>query len=117
MPIAHLNVAKWSLSALAAGVLLAGCSGSVSIGNSEPKMASDKLADTVAEKLASTMNQPKPDITCPDDLVGKVDTTTRCTLNAEDGSTLGVTVTVTGVDGEKISFDIKADDTPTPAPN
>ncbi|MFC9028338.1 DUF4333 domain-containing protein [Streptomyces arboris] len=103
------------LSAAAAGVLLVGCSGSVSIGNSEPKLSSDKLATTVAEKLAATTNQPKPDITCPEDLVGKVGTTTRCTLTAGDGSTLGVTVTVTSVEDEKINFDIKADETASPA--
>ncbi|WP_435798762.1 DUF4333 domain-containing protein [Streptomyces microflavus] len=91
------------------------CSGSVSVGNSEPKLSSDKLATTVAEKLAATTNQPKPDITCPDDLVGKVGATTRCTLTAGDGSTLGVTVTVTSVEGEKINFDIKADETASPA--
>jgi hypothetical protein len=28
-----------------------------------------------------------------------------------------VTVTVTGVDGNKINFDVKADNTPTPAPS
>ncbi|MEV4874630.1 DUF4333 domain-containing protein [Streptomyces cyaneofuscatus] len=103
------------LSAAAAGLLLVGCSGSVSIGNSEPKLSSDKLATTVAEKLAATTNQPKPDITCPEDLVGKVGTTTRCTLTAGDGSTLGVTVTVTSVEDEKINFDIKADETASPA--
>ncbi|OMI41173.1 hypothetical protein SPAR_02141 [Streptomyces sparsogenes DSM 40356] len=49
--------------------------------------------------------------------MGKADTTTRCKLTAADGSTLGVTVTVISVDGKKINFDIKADDTPTPAPS
>ena len=61
--------------------------------------------------------QPKPDITCPEDLAGKVGTTTRCTLKADDGSTLGVTVTVSSVDGHKINFDIKADDKASPAAN
>ncbi len=44
-------------------------------------------------------------------------TTTRCTLTAKDGSTLGVSVKVTSVEGDKINFDIKADDTASPAPN
>ncbi|MEW2068735.1 DUF4333 domain-containing protein [Streptomyces sp. NPDC007346] len=115
MTKARPSVAIWSLSAVAAGVLLVGCSGSVTLGNSAPKLSSDQLATTVAEKLAETTGQPTPDITCPEDLVGKVDTTTRCTLTAKDGSTLGVTVTVTSVEDEKINFDIKADDTPSPA--
>ncbi|ARF76043.1 DUF4333 domain-containing protein [Kitasatospora albolonga] len=117
MPMARSTAVTWSLSAVAAGALLVGCSGSVSIGNTEPKLSSDKLATTVSEKLAATTNQPKPDITCPEDLVGKVGTTTRCTLTADDGSTLGVTVTVTSVEDERINFDIKADDTASPAAN
>ncbi|WP_405610518.1 DUF4333 domain-containing protein [Streptomyces sp. NBC_01511] len=110
-----LSAVTWGLSAVAAGVLLVGCSGSVSVGDSAPKVSKDKLSDTVAEQLAETTGQAKPDITCPKDLVGKVDNTARCTLTAADGSTLGVTVTVSAVDGDDIDFDIKADDTPTPA--
>ncbi|MFJ8751751.1 DUF4333 domain-containing protein [Streptomyces sp. NPDC102441] len=134
MTITRLPVVTWSLATVAAGALLVGCSGSVSIGDpkpkkssgaaesedsagASPKVAAAELGDTVAEKLAATTGQPKPDVTCPDDLVGKVGTTTRCTLTAGDGSTLGVTVTVTAVNGEKIDYDIKADNTPTPATN
>ncbi|WP_425587755.1 DUF4333 domain-containing protein [Streptomyces plumbiresistens] len=71
----------------------------------------------LAEKLAATTGQPKPDITCPEDLAGKVGTTTRCTLTADDGSTLGVTVKVTSVDENQINFDFEADSTASPAPN
>ncbi|WP_420167575.1 DUF4333 domain-containing protein [Streptomyces violaceoruber] len=117
MPIARSTTVAWSLSAVASGALLAGCSGSVSVGNSEPKLSSDKLATTVSEKLAATTNQPEPDITCPEDLAGKVGTTTRCTLTAKDGSTLGVSVKVTSIEGDQINFDIKADDTASPAPH
>ncbi|MFF8916287.1 DUF4333 domain-containing protein [Streptomyces sp. NPDC015032] len=117
MTIARLSVATWSLSAVAAGVLLVGCSGSVSIGKTEPKLSAEKLSDSLADKLASTTGQPKPDIACPEDLAGKVGTETRCTLTAGDGSTLGVSVTVTSVDGEQINYDFKADDKASPAPN
>lgn len=61
--------------------------------------------------------QPKPHITCPEDLVGKVGTTTRCKLTADDGSTLGVSVKVTSVSGDQIHYDFKADDTASPATN
>ncbi|MCQ4213884.1 MULTISPECIES: DUF4333 domain-containing protein [Streptomyces] len=111
----RLSAATWALSAVAAGALLVGCSGSVSVGSTDPKMSKEKLADTVAEKLASTTGQPKPDISCPEDLAGKVGTTTRCKLTASDGSTLGVNVKVTAVDGKNIKFAIQADDTPSPA--
>ncbi|MFD5874507.1 DUF4333 domain-containing protein [Streptomyces sp. NPDC060322] len=119
MAIPRSTAAKWSVpaAAVAAGVLLAGCSASVNVGRTEPKLSAEKLATTVSEKLARTTGQPKPDISCPEDLAGKVGTTTRCKLTANDGSTLGVTVTVTSVEGEQINFDIKADETASPAPN
>ncbi|WP_428951930.1 DUF4333 domain-containing protein [Streptomyces sp. cg35] len=113
----RLAAATLALSAVAAGALLVGCSGSVSVGSTDPKVSKDKLSDTVAEQLAKTTGQPKPDVTCPKDLVGKVGNATRCTLTASDGSTLGVTVTVSKVDGKNVNFDIKADDTPSPAPS
>jgi hypothetical protein len=117
MAMARLSAATWSLSAVVAGVLLVGCSASVNVGSSTPKMSSGKLADLVAEKLAATTGQPKPDVTCPEDIEGKVGTTTRCALTAGDGSTLGVTVKVTSVEGDQINFDIKADSKASPAPN
>ncbi|MEU6664354.1 DUF4333 domain-containing protein [Streptomyces sp. NPDC046821] len=117
MTRARSSVVTWSVSALAVSALLAGCSASVSVGKSDPKLSKDKLATTVSEKLAATTGQPKPDITCPEDLVGKVGNTARCKLTADDGSTLGVTVKVNSVEGSQINFDIKADETPTPAPS
>lgn len=103
------------MTAGAVGVLLVGCSASVEVGKSEPKMSAEKVATLVSEKLASTTGQPKPDISCPQDLVGKVGTSMRCKLTADDGSTLGVTVTVTSVDGDQINFDLEADATASPA--
>ncbi|MFD5077518.1 DUF4333 domain-containing protein [Streptomyces sp. NPDC058371] len=115
MTTGRSSASLWSLSAVAAGVLLVGCSASVSVGKSEPKLSSDKLATEVATELAATTGQPKPDVACPEDLVGKVGTTTRCTLTADDGSTLGLAVKVTSVDDDQIKFDIQADDTASPA--
>ncbi|WP_210579110.1 DUF4333 domain-containing protein [Streptomyces sp. GESEQ-4] len=117
MVATRLSAATWGLSAVTVAALLAGCSASVNVEKSEPKLSANKLAITVAEELAATTGQPKPDITCPEDLAGKVGNTTRCTLTADDGSTLGVTVTVSSVDGDKINFDIKADDKASPASN
>ena len=105
------------LSATVAAMLLVGCSGSVSVEKSQPKVSADKLATTVSEKLAAQTGQPKPHVTCPEDLMGKVGSTTRCTLTADDRSTLGVTVTVSSVKGTQINFDIKADDKASPASN
>ncbi|MEW2134806.1 DUF4333 domain-containing protein [Streptomyces sp. NPDC005435] len=105
-----------SLSAVVAGVLVSGCSASVHVGKTEPKVSAGKLGDTVAERLAAQTGRPKPDVSCPEDLPGKVGTKTRCTLTADDKSTVGITVTVTSVKGSQINFDIKADNKVTPAP-
>ncbi|WP_432171467.1 DUF4333 domain-containing protein [Streptomyces sp. 1222.5] len=117
MATSRLSAATSILSAVASGVLLAGCSASVHAEKSTPKLSADKLATTVAEKLAASTGQPKPNVTCPEDLAGQVGNTTRCKLTANDGSTLGVTVKVSSVDGDRINFDIKADDKASPAAN
>jgi Domain of unknown function (DUF4333) len=103
------------LLAGAASALLVGCSASVKVEQDTPKLSAGKLATTVSEKLAAQTGQPKPKITCPEDLVGKVGTTTRCTLTGTDGGTLGVTITVSSVEEGQINFDFKADDKASPA--
>ncbi|GEK04633.1 DUF4333 domain-containing protein [Streptomyces sp. ATE26] len=113
MPKFRRSAAVSAFSAVTVGVLLSGCSASVSVGT--PKLSAGKLASTLSAKLAATTGRPKPHITCPEDLKGKVGTTTRCTLSADDGSTLGITVKVTSVEDGKINFDYKADDKVSPA--
>jgi hypothetical protein len=103
------------ISAVTISTLLVGCSASANVEKSEPKLSADKLASTLAQKLAATTGQPTPDVTCPEDLTGKAGTTTRCTLTTGDGSTLGVTVTVSSVDGSQINFGFEADDKASPA--
>lgn len=80
-----------------------------------PKVSAAKVAKTTAQKLAAARSKAEPKVTCPDDLLGKVGTVLRCQLVADDGSTLGITVTVTAVRGTNVNFDIKADDKATPA--
>ncbi|WP_239146222.1 DUF4333 domain-containing protein [Streptomyces sp. SID10815] len=106
------------LAAVAAGTLLLGCSASVETKKSTPpKLSAAKLSSTLSAKLAAATGQPEPHVSCPEDLVGKVGTTTRCTLTADDGSTLGVTVKVTSVDGDQIHYDYQADKKASPATN
>jgi hypothetical protein len=104
-----------ALTAVAACALLAGCSVEASVG-STPKMSKEKVADKIATQLAAQTGQPKPDVVCPEDLEGKVGTTGRCTLTAKDGSSVGVSVKVTAVEGKTMKFDIKVDDKVSPAP-
>lgn len=104
MPKSSASLASWSLAAAAAAALLVGCS-------SEAKLSKDEVANSVAEKLAAQTGQPKPDVTCPEDLAGKVGTSLRCKLTATDGTSFGVTVKVTSVDGSTVKYDIKVDET------
>lgn len=109
MRIATLPAAASLLAASAACVLLAGCSGSVHVGSTQ-KVSKDELATTVSEELAATTGRPEPRITCPEDLEAEVGKKTRCTLTADDGSTIGVSVNVSSVEGSQVNFDIKVDD-------
>lgn len=117
MAITRLSATASILSTVAVSALLAGCSASVNVEKPELRMSAGKVADLVAEKLAATTGQPKPNVTCPEDVPAEVGKVTRCKLTADDGSTLGVKVTVTSVKGTKMNFDIEADDKVTPPPN
>ncbi|RNL78435.1 DUF4333 domain-containing protein [Nocardioides marmorisolisilvae] len=90
--------------ALAAGLTVAvtGCTKSV---------PANDLEKQVKSGLTKSVGQAPDSVDCPKDLKGKVGATARCTLKAE-GKTYGLTVTVTSVDGGKVKFDIKVDDSP-----
>jgi hypothetical protein len=90
---------------LACGVaLLAGCSGGTK--------AVDKkqVEQEVSTELTKTVGQKPKSITCPGDLKAKVGTKMRCTLTATDGSTIGLTLTVTSVKDSDVKFHIRVDD-------
>ena len=86
----------------AAALALTACSAT-------PVVASDDLEEEVTARLTEMAGQAPDDVTCPDDLEGEVGNTTRCTLTA-GADELGVTVTVTGVDGSSVDFDIAVDE-------
>jgi hypothetical protein len=78
--------------------------------------AGDKVLDqvyvetTVAHKLAEQVNQPVPDVTCPDDLKAEVGATMECTLVPQGETTMyPVHVKVTSVDTDKhtANFDVE----------
>jgi hypothetical protein len=70
----------------------------------------DDVAKQLSDQLAQQFGR-RPDITCPNDLKGDAGATTRCELSGQ-GSTYGVTVTVTSAEGGDIKFDFKVDDQP-----
>jgi hypothetical protein len=91
---------------LACGALLAaGCS--VSIGGTT--VSKSKLERKVADRLEAKVGQRPKAIICPGDLKAEKGTKMRCQLEADDGSKIGLTVTVTSVQGNDVRFNIKVD--------
>jgi Domain of unknown function (DUF4333) len=70
----------------------------------------DDVAKQITDQLTQQFGR-TPAITCPDDLKGDVGATTRCHLT-DQGTTYGVTVTVTSVANDDVKFDFKVDDQP-----
>ena len=79
-----------------------------------PTVAGKSVAQSVLTQLAADGKQ-VDEVSCPD-LPATVGASERCTLKA-GGDTYGVTVTVTGVQGTDVKFDIQVDQTPTTAPS
>lgn len=71
-----------------------------------------ELESGVKSKLEAVAHAKAKSVTCPDTLKAKVNATTRCTLKAMDGSKIGVTVTVTSINGGRVTYTAKADPTP-----
>jgi hypothetical protein len=96
-------------AALAVSVLaLTGCSGEVSVGG-DASIDRAELEREVSAQLEETVGQAPDLIECPGDLDAKEGTEMRCTLTAGEDE-LGVTVTVTAVDGGNVDFDIQVDE-------
>lgn len=105
-----------SAAALAVVALtLAGCSAL-----SEKTVPRSELEQGVQQLLEDQVGEPMDDVECDDDLAGEIDASVRCTITATDGSTIGLTVTATDVDGSDVRYEVVVDDTasptPTPAP-
>lgn len=105
-----MNIKGTARTAIACGLglaalpLLAACgAGSVP--------ASD-VEEQISTVLEQEVGQAPDDVTCPDDLPGEVGAEMSCELSA-GGQTIGVTVTVSSVDGGQVNFDVLVDDAPS----
>lgn len=98
--------AAWLLSV----ITLTGCSGEISVGG-DPSVDQEELEREVSAQLEETVGRAPDAIKCPGDLEATEGTQMRCVL-AAGGDELGVTVTVTGVDGNDVDFDISVDEEP-----
>lgn len=85
---------------LALAGLLAGCAEPVDI---------EEVEEQVAQDFQSYAWQAPASVSCPDELVAKVDSSVRCTITTADGGQTGATVTVTQVSRPIISYEIVFD--------
>lgn len=92
-----------TLVAAALAASLAGCgTGSVSKSDVE-----SKVKDVFSSKIPGTIT-----VSCDGDLKAEKGKTERCIITADDGSRLGVTVSVTDVKDGKADMHFQADDKP-----
>lgn len=82
----------------------------------EQSVPADDLEQGVAKLLEEQVGQPVESVECDDDLAAEPDSEVRCVLEAADGSTIGLTVTSTSVDGDKINYEVNVDDERTSDP-
>ncbi|CAN5757163.1 DUF4333 domain-containing protein [soil metagenome] len=91
------------LGLLAVAVVLAGCSGSVSVG--DKTVNTDELESKVSAFVTKQLDAEPSKVDCPDDLDAKAKATTLCKVTVGDITTT-VRLTVTKVDDGKASFDV-----------
>ncbi len=96
---------KTAVGALAAlGVVVAGCDATVGV-DGTPVVDKDALQTDIAARLASAGEQPQS-VTCKEDLVGEVGKTTRCDVVMSPTNSFEPVVTVTGVEGGTIDYEM-----------
>ena len=72
-----------------------------------PRAEIEKQAQSYFDGVARRSGQARfPDIRCPDDLEAEKGKTVRCSAPVK-GGTLGITVTITKVDGHRAAFSFK----------
>jgi hypothetical protein len=103
--------ATFSALVLAVGLVagLSACTSTTTVSRAEmEKQAATALASNFKGHLAS--------VTCPGDLKATADATMHCLVTADDGSTIGVTASVTSIDGTTVNLAYKVDDKITSGP-
>ena len=84
--------------------VLSGCTFSAGV-NSTPAVSKDALQKAIADRLTKAGEQPES-VACSQDLVGEVGETTRCEVVMGPTNSFEPVVTVTGVDGSTINYDM-----------
>ena len=102
----------WTVTAPVAAVTVAcaavsGCTFNIGnpTGSGTAKVSKADLQKDISQRLADAGRAPQS-VSCPDDLVGEVGKTMRCEVIVSATSSLEPIVTVTGVEGDKVDYDI-----------
>jgi hypothetical protein len=98
---------KYAVALAVSVIALTGCSGEVSVGGNAVEQAD--LEQVVSDELEEIVGEAPDSIDCPGDLDAEVGAELRCVLTA-GGDRIGVSVTVTTVEGDNVDFDIQVDD-------
>ncbi|MFF1531131.1 DUF4333 domain-containing protein [Cellulomonas sp. NPDC058312] len=93
----------------AAAALLVLSVGACSVSVGSAAVAPDDLEQQVGARLAEQVGQEPDAVDCPDALEAKEGAEVRCVLTS-GGSSIGLTVTATAVDGDDVSLGIQVDD-------
>lgn len=83
---------------------LSGCSMN-SGGINVPTVSKSALQEDIAKRLADAGEKPES-VTCKQDLAGEMGTTARCEVVVSANNSFEPTVTVTGIDGDAINYEM-----------
>jgi hypothetical protein len=98
-PEVMVRILTWGVVAVAvAGAALAGC-------GSQLMVAKEDLQKDISDRL-SKAGEPPQSVTCRSDLVGEVGKTTRCEVVVSPTNSFAPIVTVTGVDGSTVHYEM-----------
>jgi hypothetical protein len=87
-----------------AGALVAGCSLAADV-STAPTVAGNALQAEIADRLTKAGEHPES-VTCGEDLIGEVGQTARCEVVMTPTNSFQPVVTVTGVDGGTIDYEM-----------
>jgi len=86
------------------GALVSGCDANVGVDETRA-VGRDALQTDIAARLAKAGEQPQS-VTCKEDLAGEVGKTTRCEVVMSATNSFEPVITVTGVDGSAINYEM-----------
>jgi hypothetical protein len=84
--------------------LVCGCDFNARVGGS-PTVSKDALQSEIADRLTKAGQKPQS-VTCREDLIGEVGETARCEVVVNPTNSFEPVVTVTGVDGTTIDYEM-----------